>query len=134
MGPDHVHSANSCMAGAPVCEYVNRDALEPKLRKEFDSYMSKKAAEDKKTEIEKNQRIPSVSQNSDESQMIAKASVAIIAACTGWQAGIIDRSEIMNKAKEIYSTQGFDTDAVDWSRAIDVAKRVDAQENIGCIN
>jgi hypothetical protein len=96
--------------------------------------MSKKAAEDKKTEIEKNQRISSVSQNSDESQMIAKASVAIIAACTGWQAGIIDRSEIMNKAKEIYSTQGFDTDAVDWSRAIDVAKRVDAQESIGCIN
>ena len=122
------------MAGAPVCEDVDRDALEPKLRKEFDSYMSKKAAADEKAEIEKSQRISFGSQNSDESQTIAKASVAIIAACTGWQAGVIDRSEIMNKAKEIYATQGFNADAVDWSRAIDAAKRVDAQENIGCIN
>lgn len=134
MGPDHVHSANSCMAGAPVCQYVNRDALEPKLRKEFDSYMSKKAVADKKAEIEKSQRISSAEQNSGESQMVAKASVAIIVACTGWQAGVIDRSEIMNKAKEIYATQGFNADAVDWSRAIDVAKRVDAQQSIGCIN
>lgn len=134
MGPDHVHSANSCMAGAPVCQYVNRDALEPKLRKEFDSYMFKKAMADKKAEIEKNQRMSSGRRNSDENQMVAKASVAIIAACTGWQAGVIDRSEIMNKAKEIYAKQGFDAYSVDWDRAIDVAKRLDAQENIGCIN
>ena len=36
------NSANSCIAGAPVCDDVDRDKLGPGLRFEFDKFMKKK--------------------------------------------------------------------------------------------
>lgn len=72
-------------------------------------------------------------QNLSDSDLTAKASLAVIAACTGWQLGTIQRSEIMNAAKEILSRQGHDPSTVDWERAIKVAVQLDQEEKLGCL-
>lgn len=38
----NTENANSCITGAPVCEDVNRDKLEPTLRLEFDKFIKKR--------------------------------------------------------------------------------------------
>ena len=70
---------------------------------------------------------------SDGTALVAKASLSIISACTGWQMGIIQRGAIMDSAKGIFRKQGFDPESVDWSRAIEVAKNLDKEKNLGCI-
>jgi hypothetical protein len=69
----------------------------------------------------------------DGTGLIAKASLAIISSCAGWQMGIIQRGAIMDSAKGIFQKQGFDPESVDWSRAIEVAKQLDKEKNLGCI-
>ena len=69
----------------------------------------------------------------DGTALVAKASLAIISACAGWQMGIIQRGAIMDSAKSLFQKQGFDPESVDWSRAIEVAKYLDKEKNLGCI-
>lgn len=38
----NIENANSCITGAPVCEDVDRDKLEPGLRFEFDKFIKKR--------------------------------------------------------------------------------------------
>ena len=67
------------------------------------------------------------------SQLVAKASIAIIGACTAWQTGMIQRSQIMNTAKELFTKQGYNPGSVDWDRAINVAVELDKRKNLGCL-
>ena len=121
------NSANSCIAGAPVCDDVDRDKLGPGLRFEFDKFMKKKQVNVKQSNDGQTE-IPNYSQD------ITKAAVSIIGACTGWQTGIVERSNIMDAAKQIYAKQGFDPNNVDWARAVEVARELDKQQGLGCIN
>ena len=68
------------------------------------------------------------------SQDITKAATFIIGACTGWQLGIVERSNIMDYAKQVYAKQGFDPNTVDWARAIEIARTIDKQQGLDCIN
>ena len=120
-------SANSCIAGAPVCDDVDRDKLEPGLRFEFDKYMKKE-----QVNIEQSNDIQTEIPNY--SQDITKAATSIIGACTGWQLGIVERSNIMDYAKQVYAKQGFDPNTVDWARAIEIARTIDKQQGLDCIN
>ena len=121
------NSANSCIAGAPVCDDVDRGKLQPGLRFEFDKFMKKKQVNVKQSN-DSQTKIPNYSQD------ITKAAVSIIGACTGWQTGIVERSNIMDTAKQIYAKQGFDPNTVDWARAIEIARTIDKQQGLDCIN
>jgi hypothetical protein len=68
-----------------------------------------------------------------DSELTAKASLSIIGACTGWQLGTVERSQIMNTAKELFSRQGYDPSSVNWDRAIEVAVQLDKEKNLGCL-
>jgi len=121
------NSANSCIAGAPVCDDVDRDKLGPGLKFEFDKYMKKE-----QVNIEQSNNIQTEIPNY--SQDITKAATSIIGACTGWQLGIVERSNIMDYAKQVYAKQGFDPNTVDWARAIEIARTIDKQQGLDCIN
>ena len=88
-----------------------------------------------KEENQKPVALPSkqaVTDNS-ENQLVARASIAIVGACTAWQVGTIQRSQIMNTAKQLFAKQGYDPGSVDWDRAISVAVELDKQKNLGCL-
>jgi hypothetical protein len=132
--------AISCVSGAPVCEDVSMLGLEPDLAKKVKA-LQEKNRKDK----EKNQRSytpppqsytpppqQSTSTTSD-NQRVADAALAITAACGSWQIGAIQRAEIMGTAKLLYAQKGNDPGSVDWSRAIDVAVKLDKQEGLGCL-
>ena len=119
--------ASLCIEGELVCDKVDKNKLGPGLRFEFDKYM-------KKGQVNIDQSNDSQTEIPNYSQDITKAAVSIIGACTGWQAGIVERSNIMDTAKQIYEKQGFDPNTVDWARAIEIARKLDKQQALGCIN
>ncbi len=119
--------ANLCIEGELVCDKVDKNKLGPGLRFEFDKYM-------KKGQVNIDQSNDSQTEIPNYSQDITKAAVSIIGACTGWQAGIVERSNIMDTAKEIHAKQGFDPNIVDWARAIEIARTIDKQQGLDCIN
>ncbi len=115
-----VHSAKNdeyaslCIEGELVCDTVDKNKLGPGLRFEFDKYM-------KKGQVNIDQSNDSQTEIPNYSQDITKAATSIIGACTGWQLGIVERSNIMDYAKQIYEKQGFDPNIIDWARAIEIA-------------
>lgn len=68
-----------------------------------------------------------------DTDLVAQASLTIAAACTGWKLGTVQRSQIMDMAKEIFSRRGYDPESVDWNRAIRVAVELDRKEGLGCL-
>lgn len=124
--------AVSCVSGAPVCEQVSMLGLKPDLANKVKAQLK-----EQRDDEEQNQRTvvtPSTqSTSTSSSQLVAKASIAIIGACTAWQTGMIQRSQIMNTAKELYAKQGYNPGSVDWDRAINVAVELDKQKNLGCL-
>jgi len=119
--------ANLCIEGELVCDKVDKNKLGPGLRFEFDKYI-KRGQVDIKSSDNNQSKIPNYSQNA------TKGAVSIIGACTGWQAGIVERSNIMDTAKEIHAKQGFDPNTVDWEMAIEIARELDKRQGLGCIN
>ena len=119
--------ASLCIEGELVCDKVDKNKLGPGLRFEFDKYMKKEQVNiDQSNDIQT--EIPNYSQD------ITKAATSIIGACTGWQLGIVERSNIMDYAKQVYAKQGFDPNTVDWARAIEIARTIDKQQGLDCIN
>ena len=49
----NIENANSCLAGSPVCDDVDRDKLEPGLRFEFDKFISKRDKVIKNAQIQR---------------------------------------------------------------------------------
>jgi hypothetical protein len=119
--------ASLCIEGELVCDKVDKNKLGPGLRFEFDKYM-------KKGQVNIDQSNDSQTEIPNYSQDITKAATSIIGACTGWQLGIVERSNIMDYAKQIYEKQGFDPNIVDWARAIEIARTIDKQQGLDCIN
>ena len=119
--------ANLCIEGELVCDKVDKNKLGPGLRFEFDKYIKRGQVDIKLSDNNQN-KIPNYSQNA------TKAATSIIGACTGWQLGIVERSNIMDYAKQIYEKQGFDPNIVDWARAIEIARTIDKQQGLDCIN
>ena len=119
--------ASLCIEGELVCDKVDKNRLGPGLRFEFDKYM-------KKGQVNINQSNDSQTEIPNYSQDITKAATSIIGACTGWQLGIVERSNIMDYAKQVYAKQGFDPNTVDWARAIEIARKIDKQQGLDCIN
>ena len=64
----------------------------------------------------------------------ANAATMILASCTWWQMGMINRSQIMNFSKEQYKKKHGNPNKVDWSGAIKIAQKIDKKNNLGCIN
>lgn len=119
--------ASLCIEGELVCDKVDKNKLGPGLRFEFDKYM-------KKGQVNINQSNDSQTEIPNYSQDITKAATSIIGACTGWQLGIVERSNIMDYAKQVYAKQGFDPNTVDWGRAIEIARTIDEQQGLDCID
>ena len=65
---ENIKITNSCIAGAPVCDEVNRDALEPVLKFKFDKYMKSKGNADQQASYEQRQREGSLNQTPGYSQ------------------------------------------------------------------
>ena len=64
----------------------------------------------------------------------ANAAIMIIASCTWWQLGKIPRGQIMNFAGEQYRSKYGSDRNINWDKAISIAKQLDRQKNLGCIN
>ena len=75
-----------------------------------------------------------VSVKAYDSKAQANAATMIIASCTWWQMGMINRSQIMNFSKEQYKKKHGNPNKVDWSGAIKIAQKIDKKNNLGCIN
>jgi hypothetical protein len=124
--------AVSCVSGAPVCEQVSMLGLKPDLVNKVKAQLKKQRndeEENRRTAVTPSTQVTSAGS----SQLVAKASIAIIGACTAWQTGMIQRSQIMNTAKELFTKQGYNPGSVDWDRAINVAVELDKRKNLGCL-
>jgi hypothetical protein len=132
---DNEKAANSCVAGAPVCDTVDVNRLDRKLADSDEKRIQEQENNNRKSEFERGQRVRFAESDANTSVNAreAKASIAIIAACTGWQSGVVRRSDIMDTAKAIYEKQGFNANSVDWLRAIQIAKSLDAAKGLGCV-
>ncbi len=75
-----------------------------------------------------------VSVRAYDSKAQAKAATMILASCTWWQMGMINRSQIMSFSKEQYRKEYGDPSKVNWSGAIKIAEKIDKQKNLGCMN
>ena len=69
-----------------------------------------------------------------EAKAQANAANMILASCTWWQMGMINRSQIMNFSKEQYKKEYGDPNRVDWVEAIQIAQKIDRRSNLGCID
>lgn len=105
---------------------------EPKREKTSES-VSAPRAEELERKPQPTTQPPTDNAAPSDSELTAKASLSIIGACTGWQLGTVERSQIMNTAKELFSRQGYDPSSVNWSRAIEVAVQLDKEKDLGCL-
>lgn len=64
----------------------------------------------------------------------ANAAIMITTACMWWQMGQISRGQIMSLAQKQYREKYGGDRNINWDKAIDIAKELDRQKGLGCIN
>ena len=69
-----------------------------------------------------------------DSKAQANGAIMVITACTWYQIGQINRSQIMDFAKKTYRSKYGDPSKVNWSGAITIAEKIDKKEGLGCLN
>jgi ribosomal protein S30 len=125
--------AVSCVSAAPVCDKVILRDLDPDIETKVKANLANKIREEEEYQKRTVQPEQQTNQTTDGNKLVAEASITIIGACTAWKTGVIQRTQIMNTAKELFSKQGYDPSSVDWDRAIKVAVELDKQKNLGCL-
>ena len=67
-----------------------------------------------------------------DSKAHAHAAMMIAASCMWWQAGKIQKNQIMSFAKAQYRKEYGNPNSVNWSTALTIAEKVDKQKGYGC--
>ena len=64
----------------------------------------------------------------------ANAAIMITSACMWWQMGQIPKGQIMSLAQKQYREKYGSDRNINWDVAIDIAKKLDREKGLGCIN
>lgn len=62
----------------------------------------------------------------------ANAALTIIASCTWYRMGKIQKSQMISMSKSLYKKKYGNPNTINWSNAISIAEKLDKQENLGC--